>query len=64
MLYLFQDLLNHHFIINQDDIKHPNLATSLEEAENIVITDLFRNVSISGYGLVIFEDSISIKNFI
>lgn len=46
----------------QDNIKHPNLATSLEEAENIVITDMFRNVSISGYGLVIFEDSLSIKN--
>ena len=47
---------------SHDDIKHPNLATSLEEAENIVITDMFRNVTISGYGLVIFEDSLSIKN--
>lgn len=49
--------------IRQDDIKHPNLAISLEEAENIVIIDMFRRVNISGYGLVIFEDSISIKNF-
>ena len=49
--------------IRQDDIKYPNLATSLEEAENIVITDMFRKATISGYGLVIFEDSLSIKNF-
>ncbi|MCK4286401.1 MAG: hypothetical protein KAX18_09370, partial [Candidatus Lokiarchaeota archaeon] len=48
--------------IRQDDIKHPNLATNLEGAENIVITDMFREATISGYGLVIFEDSLSIKN--
>ncbi len=48
--------------IRQDDIKHPNLAASLEDAENIVITDMVRRVNISGYGLVIFEDYLSIKN--
>jgi len=49
--------------IRQDEINHPNIATILEGAENIVITDMFREATINGYGLVIFEDSISIKNF-
>jgi len=48
--------------IRKDDIEQPNLATILEGAENIVITDLFREATVNGYGLVLFEDSISVKN--
>jgi len=46
-----------------DDIQQPKYSASLEGAENIVITNLYREVNLSGYGVVIFEESLSITNF-
>ncbi|MFW9878215.1 MAG: hypothetical protein ACFFG0_34470, partial [Candidatus Thorarchaeota archaeon] len=43
-----------------DDIQKPEYSASLEGAENIVITSLFRNATLSGYGFASFEDSLSI----
>ncbi|MFX1595210.1 MAG: hypothetical protein ACFFBK_04020, partial [Promethearchaeota archaeon] len=39
-----------------------NLSSSLEGIENIVITEVARQVDVSGYGIVTFEDILDIKN--
>ena len=49
--------------MKNDDLQKPKYSASLEGAENIVITNLFREANISGYGLVLFEESLSITNF-
>jgi len=49
--------------MKNDDLQKPKYSASLEGAENIVITNLFREANISGYGLVSFEESISVTNF-
>ncbi|MFX1375003.1 MAG: hypothetical protein ACFFA0_04260 [Promethearchaeota archaeon] len=46
----------------QNDQIYPRTSASLEGAENIIVTDVLRIVNISGYGVVYFEDIISIKN--
>ena len=40
----------------------PNMAVNLEGIENIVITEVNRVMNISGYGLLIFEDFLLVKN--
>ncbi|MFX1364345.1 MAG: hypothetical protein ACFFCE_00680 [Promethearchaeota archaeon] len=45
------------------DTNQLNNSASLDGVENILITNLFRNVTLSGYGFSTFEDSISITNF-
>ncbi|MFX1575235.1 MAG: hypothetical protein ACFFB0_21070 [Promethearchaeota archaeon] len=49
--------------MENDDTQQPTYSASLEGAENIVITKLFRAANLSGYGFVSFEDSLTIKNF-
>jgi len=49
--------------MKNDDLQKLKYSASLEGAENIVITSLFREANISGYGLVSFEESLSITNF-
>jgi hypothetical protein len=49
--------------IKNDDIEQPKYSASLEGAENIVITNLFRVANLSGYGFTSFEESLSITNF-
>ncbi len=39
-----------------------NLSSSLEGIENVVITRVVRQVNISGYGTLIFEDTLDVKN--
>ena len=40
----------------------PNTSINLEGTENIIITNVDRKVNISGYGLLVFEDSLMVKN--
>ncbi|MFX0020244.1 MAG: hypothetical protein ACFFAK_13360 [Promethearchaeota archaeon] len=40
----------------------PKLSTSLEGAENILITDVLRTINVSGYDLVNFKDELRILN--
>ncbi|GAG94905.1 unnamed protein product, partial [marine sediment metagenome] len=47
---------------NQPEKESPQLAGSLEGAENIVITELRRYGNLSGYGLVNIEDKMTILN--
>ena len=47
---------------NQLEKESPQLAGSLEGAENIVITELRRHGNLSGYGLVNIEDKMIILN--
>ena len=47
---------------NNEEYITPKLSASLEGAENILITDIVRNINISGYDLVNFEDKFSILN--
>lgn len=49
--------------ITNDDIQQPNTSVNLEGAENIVITDLFRKVNLTNYGLTSFEELLSITNY-
>ena len=49
--------------MKNDDIQQPKYSASLEGAENIVITNLYREVNLSGYGFASFEESLSITNF-
>ena len=48
--------------IDYDDPKTPSNSINLEGTENILITNVDRKVNISGYGLLIFEDSLMVKN--
>ena len=41
---------------------NPNISVNLEGIENIVITEVNRVMNISGYGLVIYEDILLVKN--
>ncbi len=47
---------------NQSENETPQLAGSLEGAENIVITELRRYGNLSGYGVVNIEDKMTILN--
>jgi len=47
-------------INNQDNA--PNTSVNLEGTENIILTEVERNVNISGYGLLIYEDFLKVKN--
>ena len=49
-------------LYNKENNETPNLAGSLEGAENILITKIERFGNISGYGLVIVNDQLTIKN--
>jgi hypothetical protein len=49
--------------MENDDIQQPTYSASLEGAENVLITDLFRVANLSGYGFASFEESLTIKNF-
>ncbi|MFX1501386.1 MAG: hypothetical protein ACFFDH_10540, partial [Promethearchaeota archaeon] len=46
-----------------NDTNQLNYSASLEGVENILITNLLRNVTLSDYGFSTFEDSFSITNF-
>ena len=58
--YFNNDLENN--CIYYDDPKTPSSSINLEGTENILITSVARKVNISGYGLLIFEDSLMVKN--
>ncbi|MFX0080235.1 MAG: hypothetical protein ACFE94_00625 [Candidatus Hodarchaeota archaeon] len=47
---------------NNDTTKIPEVSASVEGIENVIVTKVNREVNIKNYGLVIFEDSIEIKN--
>jgi hypothetical protein len=49
-------------IQNRNDYTNPKVSTSLEGAENILITEILRYVNISGYGLVNIDDTLNILN--
>lgn len=53
-----------HKAYNQNNYQNinPKLSTNLEGAENILITEIIRNVNITEYGLVNIEDYLSILN--
>ncbi|MFX0002490.1 MAG: hypothetical protein ACFE9C_13215 [Candidatus Hodarchaeota archaeon] len=49
---------------NNDKINNnPELSASMEGIENVVITKVNRNTNITAFGLLIFEDSLDVKNF-
>ncbi|MFW9987909.1 MAG: hypothetical protein ACFFC3_04580 [Candidatus Odinarchaeota archaeon] len=56
-------LFNFNYNVKNNEIDQPKYSASLEGAENIVVTNLFRNVTLSGYGSTSFEDSLSFTNF-
>ncbi|UCC20213.1 MAG: hypothetical protein JSV62_02705 [Promethearchaeota archaeon] len=45
-----------------EDIDAPKYSTGLEGADNVLITRIYRVVNISGYGLIRFEDTLTVKN--
>lgn len=45
-----------------DKLNYPKYSASLEGAENVIITDVYRIANISGYGLISIEDAITVKN--
>ncbi len=49
--------------MENDDIQQPTYSASLEGAENILVTNLFRVANLTGYGFASFEESLTIKNF-
>jgi hypothetical protein len=49
--------------LKNDETQIPKYSASLEGAENILITKIFREATVNGYGLISFEDSISVTNF-
>ena len=49
-------------LYNNTDIIYPHNASSLEGAENILITKIERDAELNGYGLVNYVDLIKIKN--
>lgn len=46
----------------QNNVENPKSNGNLEDIENIIITKVNRIANISGYGLVLFEDTITVKN--
>jgi hypothetical protein len=50
---------NHTYLINNEN---PEISTGLEGIENIVVTDIDRRANISDYGLLSFEDTLTVKN--
>ncbi|MFX1325330.1 MAG: hypothetical protein ACFE8N_10250, partial [Promethearchaeota archaeon] len=46
----------------RDKLQYPKYSASLEGAENVLITDVYRIANISGYGLFSIEDAITVKN--
>ncbi len=42
--------------------KIPEVSASLEGIENVIVSKVRRDANITGYGLLIFEDSLEIKN--
>lgn len=52
------ELISH----TQDNVENPNFNGNLEGTKNIIITKINRIANISGYGLIHFEDTISVKN--
>ncbi|MFX1418513.1 MAG: hypothetical protein ACFE9N_06300 [Promethearchaeota archaeon] len=45
-----------------NSIENPKYSTGLEGTENVLITQIDRQVNISGYGLIRFEDKLTVKN--
>jgi len=50
---------NHTYPINNEN---PEISTGLEGAENIIVIDIDRRANISDYGLLSFEDTLTVKN--
>ncbi|MHA2051199.1 MAG: hypothetical protein ACW986_16420 [Promethearchaeota archaeon] len=48
--------------VNLDNNESPVISSGLEGAENIIVTDIDRRANISRFGLLSFEDTITIKN--
>jgi hypothetical protein len=59
---IFLPNINESNLDESDETQNLEYAASLEGAENIIITKVFRIANISGYGLFSIEDSISVKN--
>ncbi len=56
-------LFNFNYNVKNNEIDQPKYSATLEGAENIVVTNLLRNVTLSGYGFTSFEDSLSFTNY-
>ena len=52
---------NPNYTINNQN-NTPNTSFNLEGTENIILTEVERIVNISGYGLVFYEDFLTVKN--
>lgn len=64
LIVIFSFLVDNTNLKNASHDKNSNLklSTGLEGMENIIITNVNREAEISGYGLLLFEDSLTIKN--
>ncbi len=50
-------------VSNESELKSPKASGNLEGAEKILITSINREAELSAYGLVHYEDEITVKNF-
>ena len=48
--------------VSTDEISDLNYSSGLEGAENIIITNILRNVEVSGSGIINIEDELTVKN--
>lgn len=48
--------------IDRENINKPKLSASLEGSENVLITEINRQINFSGYGLINIADALVIKN--
>ena len=49
-------------IINQDDYYTPNISASIEGMDDILITNITRQVEVNGYGLLNIKDYLVVRN--
>lgn len=48
--------------LSQDDLDSPKISASIEGMDDVLITEILREIELSGYGVVNVEDYLEIKN--